>query len=60
MLIAGPMNFIPSNDPDHIEVLESKTATTDVYELNGNYFIMLIHDKPLSQLLCVCARLFHI
>ena len=54
------MNFIPSNDPDHIEVLESKTATTDVYELNGNYFIMLIHDKPLSQLLCVCARLFHI
>lgn len=48
------MNFIPSNDPDHIEVLESKTATTDVYELNGNYY-----DKPLSQLLCVCARVYN-
>lgn len=32
----GPMNFI-TNDPDHIEVLESKLTsnTTDVYSFNG-------------------------
>lgn len=36
---AGPMNFI-NNDPDHIEVLDSKTvsnSTTEVYAFDGNY-----------------------
>ena len=43
----GPMNFI-NNDPDHIEVLESKitspttnanSATTEVYSFNGKLII---------------------
>ena len=35
-LMTGPMNFI-TNDPDHIEVLESKLTsnTTEVYSFNG-------------------------
>lgn len=44
--LLGPMNFI-NNDPDHIEVLESKitssinsdSATTEVYSLKGELII---------------------
>ncbi|KAG5679315.1 hypothetical protein PVAND_008889 [Polypedilum vanderplanki] len=35
----GPMNFIENKDPDHIEVLESKTtsnSTTEVYAFNDS------------------------
>lgn len=40
------MNFFNS-DPDHIEVLESKTtsnSTTEVYSFNGKIFIFIIHN----------------
>lgn len=55
----GPMNFI-NNDPDHIEVLESKitspttnanSTTTEVYSFNGkliiSHVINSISDKEL-------------
>lgn len=38
------MNFIENRDPDHIEVLESKTtsnSSTEVYAFNGNEFLLL-------------------
>jgi hypothetical protein len=56
IFFAGPMNFI-SSDPDHIEVLESKTAsnsTTEVYAFDGKQRIFLI------IVLCSkkCAKLY--